>query len=234
MASHPSHNKRKVFGRKLGRSLRQERTAVMETLFPKLEINQSKIKEDHSLDVHTLFPVPKDKYWFEIGFGNGEHLAGLIDRAPNHAFVGAEPFINGVSSLLKDIQHREFDNLRLHMDDAIMLASSLRANSLDGIYVLNPDPWPKKRHFKRRMIQQDHLNLFAHILKPEGQLIMATDVDDLAEWMTIQTIIHPSFEWQANSKYDWQDMPGNWIRTRYEEKGEKAGRKQSYLFFKKV
>ncbi len=206
----------------------------MESLFPKLEIDQSALREDHSLNIGSLFTSPKEAYWFEIGFGNGEHLAGLIERYPNYGFIGAEPFINGVSSLLKDIQHREFDNLRLHMDDAIMLASSLQPASLDGIYVLNPDPWPKKRHFKRRMIQREHLDLFAHILKPEGQLIMATDVDDLAEWMTIQTIIHPSFEWQAHSKLDWQDMPENWIRTRYEEKGEKAGRKQSYLFFKKV
>lgn len=117
------------------------------------------------------------------------------------------------------------------MDDAVPLVKALPENCIHQIYVLNPDPWPKTRHHKRRIINQDNLNEFSRILVSGGRLVMATDVDELAEWMCTQAMIHPAFEWTAECADDWRVMPQDWIKTRYEQKGEKAGRKQSYLIF---
>ncbi len=169
----------------------------------------------------------------EIGFGNGEHLSALMRQNLDEAFIGAEPFINGMAAFLKDIRDEPHENIRVWMDDAILLVESLPSDYLNGIYVLNPDPWPKARHHKRRIISQDNLTKFARVLKPGGALIMATDVDDLAEWMVTQASAHPAFEWTAEQADDWRTTPENWIKTRYEEKGAKAGRQQSYLIFEK-
>ncbi len=123
-------------------------------------------------------------------------------------------------------------NVRVFMDDAIILCENLVDNCLDGIYVLNPDPWPKTRHHKRRIISKANLDIFARILKPGGRLIMATDVDALAEWMVTQSFTHPAFEWTANSSKDWQTPPVEWLETRYAFKGKQAGRRQTFLIFK--
>ncbi len=172
-------------------------------------------------------------FWLEIGFGAGEHLSALCRRNPQTGYIGAEPFINGVAALLKDVQADEMpiENLRILHGDAMKLALSFTPASLDGIYVLNPDPWPKKRHHNRRIIRPDTLDVFARILKSGGALIMSTDVDDLAEWMVTHASNHPAFTWTARTKADWQIMPEGWIPTRYEQKGITAGRKQTYLIF---
>ena len=117
------------------------------------------------------------------------------------------------------------------MDDAILLMERFTENCLDEIYVLNPDPWPKARHHKRRIISQENLILFSRLMKPNGRLIMTTDVDDLAEWMVTEASKHPDFTWTANQKSDWQSPPNNWIETKYERKGKQAGRQQTYLIF---
>ncbi len=125
------------------------------------------------------------------------------------------------------------NNIRVLMDDALLLVHALTDSSIDKIYVLNPDPWPKKRHHKRRIINQENLDQFARILKPGGELIMATDVDDLAEWMITQASIHPDFEWSANSSKSWRTPPAEWLETRYAQKGRNEGRSQSFLIFRK-
>ena len=142
-----------------------------------------------------------------------------------------------MSALMKHIDDTPNESgqypLKVWMDDAMDIAKSLCEKSLDCIYVLNPDPWPKVRHHKRRMISQKNLDEFARILKDNGQLVMTTDVDDLAEWMATQATNHPAFVWEANSKDDWQKKPEGWVTTRYEKKGKDAGRKQTYLLFRK-
>lgn len=191
---------------------------------PALQINLPYIPSD------SLEGCP---VWLEIGFGNGEHLKGLMERHPDHFYIGAEPFINGMSAFLKSIVQMPHNNIRVWMDDAIILVDAMPDQYLDGIYVLNPDPWPKRRHHKRRIISQENLTKFARVLKPGGALIMATDVPDLAEWMVTQASIHPAFSWTAERADDWRVMPDDWIKTRYEEKGAQAGRRQSYLVFVK-
>jgi len=214
----------RLYGRKQTRPPKGARRDAMETLLPALQLGPDPV---------TLPPWHENNTWFEIGFGNGEHLAGLMERYPERRFIGAEPFINGMSAFLKLIRDVPHDNIRVWMDDAILLIDAMPDEYLDGIYVLNPDPWPKKRHHKRRIISQENLTKFARVLKAGGQLIMASDVDDLSEWMVTQASNHDAFEWTATRADDWRLTPPEWIKTRYEEKGEKAGRKQSYLFFKK-
>ena len=209
-------DKRRLYGRRLGRPLKATRADVIETLLPALSIPET----DH-LDPAILFGQLPKALWLEIGFGNGEHVAGLLRRHPDLHMLAAEPFINGMAALLKDIRDEPAiqDRVRVRMDDAMPVAYALPDESLDGIYVLNPDPWPKSRHHKRRIISQQNLDVFARILKPTGQLVMTTDVDDLAEWMVTEASRHPLFEWTAESMHDWKTPPADWIKTRYEQKG---------------
>lgn len=181
----------------------------------------------------TLFGKNVEPVWFEIGFGSGEHLIGLMKQNPDVYMIGAEPFINGMANFLHAVDQEKLpvENVRVWMNDAILLAERLPDRSLERIYVLNPDPWPKKRHHKRRIINQDSLTTFARIIKPGGLLVMSTDVADLAEWMVTQTSMHPAFTWTAQKADDWRTMPPDWIPTRYEGKGKAKGRQQVYLMF---
>jgi tRNA (guanine-N7-)-methyltransferase len=119
------------------------------------------------------------------------------------------------------------------MDDAIIVLNSLPDACIDYMYVLNPDPWPKARHHKRRIVGPENLDVYARVLKPGGILLETTDVDELAEWMAIHTASHPAFEWLAETPADWRTAPDGWMATRYENKGKDAGRQQSYLLFKR-
>lgn len=202
---------------------------------PVLDIPDDRLTENADLDPASLFDAPFPQYMLEIGFGNGEHLTALLRAFPDIGFIGAEPYLNGMAAFLKDINEPSIpNNIRVLMNDAMMIAKSLKPETLDKIYVLNPDPWPKKRHHKRRIINQDNLDTFARILKPGGNLVMATDVDDLAEWMVTQCTMHPALTWTATSKNDWQTPPPEWIETRYAFKGRTAGRRQTFLVFEKT
>jgi tRNA (guanine-N7-)-methyltransferase len=227
-----TEDSRRLYGRRQGRPLKQSRLDVLDTLLPALQI----APDDAPIDLAKLFGKAPSSFWIEIGFGNGEHVAGLLRRHPDFSMIAAEPFINGMAAFLKDIRNEPDvqDRVRVVMDDAIPVLWRLPDQCTDGIYVLNPDPWPKVRHHKRRIISQPNLDTFARILKPGGHLIMATDVDDLAEWMLTEATKHPAFEWTAESADDWRRMPEDWIETRYEAKGKKAGRRQTYLTFKCV
>ena len=227
-------NQKRVYGRRLSRPLNSSRKAAIDALLPKLSIDETLISEDHCLDPSSLFDSPYEECWLEIGFGTGEHLSGLMRLHPENAYIGAEPFINGMAAFLKDIQDAPQERIRVHMDDAVMLAASLAPASLDGIYVLNPDPWHKKRHHKRRIIRPETLDIFSKILKPGGQLIMSSDVPYLTDWMVTHASLHPDFEWSAERAEDWRIPPEDWITTAYETKGAKGGEKMSYLFFKRV
>ena len=225
------HPTRRVYGRRKGRPLRKSQAEAFDTLLPVLSVPEDLLREDAAIEIESLFSKPFEQYCMEIGFGGGEHLTALLQQFPDIGFLGAEPFLDGMATFLRDITPLPHDNIRVHMDDAMLLVHSLTDNCLDKIYVLNPDPWPKTRHHKRRIINQKNLSAFARILKPGGTLIMATDVDDLAEWMVTQCMMHKSFEWSANAAKDWQTPPPEWIETRYAFKGRSAGRNQIFLVF---
>ncbi len=163
----------------------------------------------------------------EIGFGDGARLAADMRANPQDAFLGVEPYVNGMANFLK-ILHEDPDiprRVRVVMADGLSLVHRLAPSCLDAVYILNPDPWPKVRHHKRRVVQAGSLDAFARVLKVGGVLIMTTDVTDLAEWMADKATTHPLFTGGARHK------PEDWIPTRYEEKGKAAGRTQTYLSF---
>ncbi len=225
--------RRRVFGRRLGRPMGEQRQHAIDVILPALSVDGDKVTEDGALDPASLFKNKGDTV-FEIGFGNGEHLKAMMEQRPDRNYIGAEPFINGMSAFLKSIKDIDNDNVRVWMDDAVALCRSLKSESLSALYILNPDPWPKKKHNKRRIVRAETLEIYHRILKPGADFIMATDVDDLAEWMVTETMNHGGFEWQAKSAKDWQTMPEDWfVTTRYAAKGVNAGRKETYLLFKK-
>lgn len=225
----------RFYGRRSGRALTKARKTLLDDLLPRLSVTEKQISKKNDLDPTSLFDFAPQKIILEIGFGNGEHLAEMMRRHPENGYIGAEPFINGMSSFLKDIQDsKTTQNIRVLMDNVIPLVQSIASESIDEIYVLNPDPWHKKRHHQRRIINQKNLDLFSKILKPEGRLIMSTDVRDLIEWMVTQTSLHPDFKWLVQKADDWREPPSDWIPTRYESKGAKGADKMNYLFFKRI
>ena len=225
---------RSLFGRRIGRRLGVKRQNLYDTLLPQIDVkNTVSPREEARHSPQTFFDQPYDTLYAEIGFGDGDMLAVAHKQNPEIGYIGCEPFMNGVCNLLTDIQGNDLDNIRIWQDDALVLLSRLQDDCLDRLYVLNPDPWPKKRHYKRRIIRSETLDLFARVLKKDALLIMTTDVDDLAEWMVTQASNHPDFTWTAENHMDWKTPPQDWISTKYERKGIDAGRKQSYLIFKR-
>lgn len=225
--------KKRVFGRRLGRPMSASRQDVLESLLPELTLDLADLKEDGSLNPHSLFETQKDIV-LEIGFGNGEHTQMMMAQRPDRNYIGVEPFINGMSMFLKSIKDMDQSNIRVWMDDAVMLCRSLKSESISTLYILNPDPWPKKKHHKRRIVRAETVAEYHRILKPGGKFIMATDVDELAEWMATETVNHGGFDWEAQSSRDWYTMPKGWfLTTRYAAKGTEAGRKETYLLFEK-
>lgn len=222
---------RLVYGRRKGKPLSVSRAAVMDNLYPKLAIARESLKQDKSTTPNSLFNKPVKNLHFEIGFGNGEHLKWRMEKNPDDHFIGAEIFSNGVAALLKSINDIPNDNLRVWMDDALIVLNSLPDASIDYMYILNPDPWPKLRHHHRRMVNPDNLNAFARVLKPGAILLETTDVAELSEWMASHTEAHPAFEFL--NKGNIYTSPEGWEPTRYENKGKAAGRRQTYLMFKR-
>lgn len=215
----------------MGRPLKKDRLSAIENILPAVAIPTDKLSSERTLDPATLFLKPFRDIWFEIGFGNGEHLLALKNGYPDVGFIGAEPFVNGMANFLKDLGDAPLDNIRVFMDDAMLVIRSLKDSSIDRIYILNPDPWPKTRHHKRRIISQANLAEFARVLKPGGRMVLATDVDDLAEWMVTETVNHGAFVWNVTGPHDWKNPPAEWVETRYAFKGKQAGRRQTFLVF---
>ncbi len=235
LANNPKNYKeQRVFVRRQNRPLNKMRSEAYERLMPLIGLEADNMSEKGDLAPSSLFDKSFDNFQMEIGFGSGEHVHGLIERHPDTGFLAVEPFVNGMAAFLKDLPVEHESNVRVLMDDAMYLANSLEDSCLDALYILNPDPWHKTRHHKRRIVSSDNLNEFARILKPDGRLIMTTDVPYLAEWMCSRAINHPEFRWTANSSKDWKNAPKDWIPTRYQTKGAKGADQMCYLFFEKT
>lgn len=222
--------RRRVWGRRQSRPLSPSRQQVMDDIFPRISIDSCDLNEDGALAPSPLFDTPRE-IWLEIGFGAGEHVIGLLAQHDDINMLAAEPYVDGVSTFIKDLPEAYMPRVRVLMDDAMMLARSLSDQSIERLYILNPDPWHKKRHHKRRIVSPDNLDVFARILKPGGQLIMSSDVPDMADWMVTHAYQHPDFDWNAEHCADWSQPPADWITTRYEVKGAKGARVMTYLFF---
>ncbi|MGE5146576.1 MAG: tRNA (guanosine(46)-N7)-methyltransferase TrmB [Candidatus Eiseniibacteriota bacterium] len=183
------------------------------------------------LDPHALFDQPPAAVWLEIGFGGGEHLAAQAAAHPEIGFVGSEVFENGIARLAGLIARSGIGNIRLFADDARLLLEALTPASLDRVFILFPDPWPKKRHHKRRLVARETLDRLAVLMRPGAELRLATDDRDYLAWMLEHAAGHPAFRWLAQRPLDWRRRPSDWPPTRYEEKARAAGRTPAFLRF---
>lgn len=206
--------KENFYGRRKGRPLRVGRKHLVETLLPKLSVPI----DDPVLDPQSLFSASTKETWLEVGFGNGEHLAWQAAHNPTVGIIGCEPFINGVSVMLQHIEDQNLTNVRIHADDARPLLDLLPDACLSRVFVLFPDPWPKKRHAYRRFIGPRNLNRLARAMAPGSVLRVASDHPDYVTWTLRHLRAKPDFEWLAERADDWRQRPDDWPPTRYEQK----------------
>jgi len=227
------------YGRRRGRPLRTGMQRLLDEVLPDRRIDIHDLEPD-SLDPMTLFAPGAsgavERVWLEIGFGGGEHLAAQMAANPETGFIGCEPFLNGVASLLRHVEEEVggFERLRVVADDARPLLDGLKPGSLDRIFVLHPDPWPKTRHHFRRIIQFESVARFHALLRPGGELRIATDDIGYLRWILARVTAHPGFDWTARRPADWRDRPEDWPETRYEAKGRRQGRPPTYLRFTRI
>ena len=225
-----SETREQFYGRRRGRPLRigqRERRAM---LLPQLTFA---LPEAGSLDPASLFPTPPREIWLEIGFGGGEHLAAQAEQHPDIGFIGCEVFENGVAKLLTEIERRDLRNVRILADDVRPLLAALAPRSLGRVFILFPDPWPKIRHHKRRLVATPTLDRLAELMTDAAELRLATDDPSYQSWMLEHATTHPAFAWTARRPGDWRERPADWPATRYEEKARKAGRTPAFLRFQR-
>ncbi|MGI9504171.1 MAG: tRNA (guanosine(46)-N7)-methyltransferase TrmB [Geminicoccaceae bacterium] len=221
---------RRIYGRRQSHRIRPTRKRLLEQRLPELQIQ---IPEDGSpLDLGEVQSTTCSQHWLEIGFGGGEHLAAQARANPDVALIGCEPYVNGVARLLSLIEG--LDNVSVVIDDARLLLKALPAASLERIFVLFPDPWPKTRHHKRRIVNPETLADMARILKPGGELRLATDIMSYARPMLSSTLADGHFTWLADRPADWRERAEDWPGTRYEEKARTAGRAPVFFRFRRV
>ena len=218
------------YGRRRGRPLRTGQRERRTTLLPTLSFD---LPEGGSLDPASLFAVPPREIWLEIGFGGGEHLAEQAERHPQIGFLGCEVFENGVVKLLGEVERRGLANVRIHDDDARPLLAALSPRSITRVFILFPDPWPKARHHKRRLVAPATLDRLAELMTDRAELRLATDDPGYLSWMLQHATDHPAFCWTARRSADWRERPADWPATRYEEKARRAGRAPAFLRFER-
>jgi tRNA (guanine-N7-)-methyltransferase len=181
----------------------------------------------------TLFPVPVDDIRLEIGFGGAEHLLAQAQLHPRTGFIGCEPFINGMAKALAIIEAQNIANIRLHPADAMELLDWLPDASIARIDLLYPDPWPKRRHWKRRFVNDASVAKFARIIRAGGEFRFASDWANYADWTLLRLLRSADFIWEAERADDWRSPWPEYIRTRYEAKAVREGRTPCYLIFKR-
>ena len=206
------------YGRRKGKTLRRHHSGLVHVLLPRLRV---------SLD-DPLQGMASPR-WLEIGFGGGEHLAHQAVLHPDISFLGAEPFVNGVAKMLALVEEKSLANVKLHDADARPLLEALPDGSLDRIYLLYPDPWPKSRHNKRRFVSPETAGQFHRLLQPGGLFLFASDIDDYVAWTRTHMTEHGGFGEEGDPAQPYE----NWIETRYEAKARREGRGSSYLTFRR-
>jgi tRNA (guanine-N7-)-methyltransferase len=226
----PHQSPRAFFGRRKGHPLKAGQSALVETLLPQLAID---LKSPAPANLADLFANQPRAIWIEIGFGGGEHFVAHALSRPEIGFIGVEPFVNGMAKALTGIETHGLKNVRLHFGDAAELLGWLPPAAIAGIDLLYPDPWPKKRHWKRRFVRDETVAAFARLLMPGGVFRFASDISHYVAWTLERFMRSPDFAWTAERADDWRRPWPNWVRTRYEAKALREGRTPAYLIFRR-
>lgn len=232
---------KRFYGRRRGKPIKESRQKLIEGLLPRVAINTP--SADEQIDVQHIFGITPREVWLEVGFGGGEHVAELAKMYPDIGIIGAEPFMNGVASLLAhlngshmrqavhtDLEPGRADNVRIWPDDIRILFPTFSDGCFERIFILYPDPWPKARHAERRFVNRKNIPVLARLLSDTGRVYVATDVSAYADWAQEQMAESGLFE---RENTDITVPPADWVPTRYEKKGIAAGRRPTYLVFRK-
>lgn len=227
--SKPSHTpttpgRPRLYGRAKGKPLRSIQQGLMETLYPKIEI------KDQPLEGLSSY----SKTWLEIGFGGAEHLIWQARHNSDTAILGAEPFLNGTAKAVAGVDEHNLSNVRLYQGDGREVMDKLPGSSLDCVFVLFPDPWPKARHNKRRIITPEFLREVHRLLRPGGRFRFASDIIDYVDWTLTRLHADGGFVWPVKQKQEWRVRPSDWPQTRYEAKAIREGRSCHYFEFVKA
>jgi tRNA (guanine-N7-)-methyltransferase len=223
-------HERAFFGRRKGHKLRPRQAGLFATLLPRLSLDLS---HPAPARLPALFAQSVRDVAMEIGFGGGENMIAQAAAQPLTGFIGVEPFANGMAKALSAIEANSLQNIRLYFDDAAPLMAWLPSASLARIELIHPDPWPKRRHWKRRLIQDATVVQFARLLRPGGELRFVTDVPDYASWTLQHLVRAPLFEWSARSAADWQKPWPGFAATRYHAKAARERRECCFLVFRR-
>lgn len=218
-----------LYGRRRGKPLRKGQQRLIKSLFPKLSISL----EPDQIDLPCLFDEPCRTFWLEIGFGSGEHLAWQAKENPNVGFIGCEPYINGVATLLGKLEENDAKNVRLHNDAAELVIKKLPDASIDRAFILFPDPWPKSGHKKRRFVSNENIASLVRVIKPGGELRIGTDHEDYGAWILWHMLQSEKFTWIAEKPEDWRERGSDWPPTRYEMKAIEKGLRPVYYRFRR-
>jgi tRNA (guanine-N7-)-methyltransferase len=217
------------FGRRHGHKLSPRQAGLFETLLPRLALDLTAPPGD----LPGLFFAPVDAIRLEIGFGGGEYLLAEAQRQPRTGFIGVEPFVNGMAKALSAIAARKLDNIRLHHGDATDVIAWLPPAGLAGVDLVYPDPWPKRRHWKRRFVQDASLAEIARVLQARGEFRFVSDIPDYAAWTLERALRSPDLAWTAERADDWRLPWPDFTATRYEAKAKGGGRGPCYLIFRR-
>jgi tRNA (guanine-N7-)-methyltransferase len=224
------HHHGAFFGRRKGHPLRARQAALFDSLLPRLALDLTSPTPN---DLAILFSPSAESVRLEIGFGGAEHLIGQAQAHPRTGFIGCEPFVNGTAKALAAIDERGLTNIRLHHGDAVELLAWLPPHSLARVDLLYPDPWPKRRHWKRRFVSDANVAALARVIASGGEFRFATDWANYAEWTLARLLRSRDFIWTAERADDWRKPWGEFSGTRYEAKAKREGRAPTYLVFRR-
>jgi len=227
----PARQPRAFFGRRKGHKLRPRQARLIETLLPRLAID---LTRPAPAELSSLFVAPVTQVRLEIGFGGGEGMIAQAKENPQIGFIGVEPFVNGMAKALAAIEANGLRNIRLHFDDAASLIGWLPEASLACIDLIHPDPWPKRRHWKRRFVQDEMAARLARVLHRGGEFRFVTDIADYAAWTLQRLTRSPDFAWTAQRANDWRNPWPGFTNTRYYAKAAREQRQSCFLIFRKI
>jgi tRNA (guanine-N7-)-methyltransferase len=216
-----------LYGRRKGKPLRSHQARLVDELLPLLCLDLTA----PAAEARALFPRPVTDVSLEIGFGGGEHLIRAAAERPDIGFIGCEPFVNGLAKALAAIEAQGLANVRLHAGNAADILAWLPEASLGRVFLLFPDPWPKRRQRKRRFVSEENLAALARVMRSGAELRFATDIDDYSGWVLARILRSPNFFWPAEASADWNTPWPGWQYTRYDVKAKQAGRRPVYLTF---